>query len=39
VHADISKLIELNLVERTEDDREFVPFDALEIRMPLATVA
>jgi predicted transcriptional regulator len=39
VHADISKLIELNLVERTEDDREFVPFDALEIRMPLTTAA
>jgi predicted transcriptional regulator len=39
VHADIARLIELGLIERTDDDAVTVPFDAVEIRMDLARVA
>jgi predicted transcriptional regulator len=39
VHTDVSRLEELGLVERTEDGMIFVPFDAIEIRFPLARVA
>ena len=39
VHADIARLIDLNLVERTDDDSVCVPFDAGEIRMVLAYAA
>ncbi|MBI4986582.1 MAG: winged helix DNA-binding protein [Rhodocyclales bacterium] len=39
VHADIGRLVELGLVERTEDDTVTVPFDAVEIRMVLARAA
>ena len=39
VHADIGRLIDLGLVERTEDDTVTVPFDAVEIRMTLAQAA
>ena len=39
VHADIARLIDLNLVERTDDESVFVPFDAVEIRMVLAHAA
>jgi predicted transcriptional regulator len=39
VHADITKLIDLNLVERTHDDTVCVPFEAIEIRMVLARAA
>lgn len=39
VHTDIARLEELGLVERTEDGLIFVPFNAVEIRMPLAQVA
>lgn len=39
VHADIGRLVELGLVERTKDETLFVPFDAVEIRMALAQAA
>ncbi len=39
VHADIRRLEELGMVERTADDAVTVPFDAVEIRVPLAKVA
>lgn len=39
VHADIARLIELGLIERTDDDAVTVPFDAVEIRMDLARAA
>ncbi len=39
VHTDITRLIELGLVERNEDDTVEVKFDAVEIRMPLARAA
>ena len=35
VHTDITKLEEHGLVERTQDDAVFVPFDAVEIRLDL----
>ena len=35
VHTDIAKLEEHGLVERTQDDAVFVPFDAVEIRLDL----
>ena len=38
VHTDIASLVELGLVERT-DDTVLVPFDAVEIRMALAQAA
>jgi predicted transcriptional regulator len=39
VHTDISQLIELGLVERTEDETVFVPFEEIDIRLPLALAA
>ena len=39
VHADIGKLIELKLVERSETEAVQVLFDTIEIHMPLAQVA
>lgn len=39
VHADIARLGELGLVERTDDDAVLVPFDAIEIHMSLAQAA
>ena len=39
VHADVARLVELGLVERTDDDTVTVPFDAVEIRMALAQAA
>lgn len=39
VHTDISRLEELSLVERTAKDKIFVPFDAIEILMPLDKAA
>ena len=36
VHADIARLEDLGLVERTDDDTVLVPFDAVEIRMALS---
>ena len=32
-HGDVAKLVELGLVERTEDGRVFVPFDEIDIRV------
>lgn len=39
VHADVSRLEELGLVERSGEGTVSVPFDAVEIRFPLARVA
>ena len=39
VHADVSRLEELGLIERSDEDGIFVPFDAVEILVPLAQVA
>ena len=39
VHADIAQLIDLGLVERTEDESVQVPFDEIDIRLPLALAA
>ena len=39
VHTDVSRLEELGLIERSEDGAISVPFDAVEIRFPLAQVA
>ncbi len=39
VHADISRLMDLGLVVRAEDETVQVPFDAVEIRMDLAQAA
>ena len=39
VHADVGRLVDLGLVEHTEDDTVTVPFDAVEIRMALAQAA
>ena len=39
VHSDIARLEELGLVERTEDGSVSVPYDAVEILVPLAQVA
>ena len=39
VHSDIARLEELGLVERSEQGSVFVPFDLVEIRVPLARVA
>ena len=38
-HADVSRLEELGLVERSEDGSISVPFESVEIRLPLAQVA
>lgn len=39
VHADVTRLAELGLVERGPDDAVLVPFDAVEIHVTLARVA
>ena len=39
VHADIARLVDLGLVERTDADAVLVPFDAVEIHMVLAQAA
>ena len=40
VHTDVSRLEELGLVERSEEDNTVsVPFEAIEILVPLAQVA
>ena len=39
VHTDVSRLEELGLIERNEDGTVSVPYDALEILLPLAQVA
>ena len=39
VHTDVSRLEELGLIERGEDATISVPYDSVEILMPLAQVA
>ncbi len=39
VHADVARLEELGLLERTGDGAVSVPFDSVEILVPLAQVA
>jgi predicted transcriptional regulator len=39
VHTDVARLEELGLVERTDEGAVSVPFDAVEILVPLAHVA
>ena len=39
VHTDVSRLEELGLIERNEDGTVSVPYDAVEILLPLAQVA
>lgn len=39
VHTDIARLEELGLVERTDEGAVSVPFEAVEILVPLAQVA
>ncbi len=39
VHADVSRLIELGLIERCEDDKVYVPFDDVEVHFRLAAAA
>jgi len=39
VHTDVARLVELGLIERTEDDRVFVPFDDVEVHFRLAAAA
>ena len=39
VHTDVSRLQELGLIERALDGMISVPFEAVEIRFPLAQVA
>ena len=39
VHTDVARLEELGLIERAEDGMVSVPFEAVEIRFPLAQVA
>ena len=39
VHTDVGRLEQLGLIERTESDSVFVPFEAVEIRLPLTQAA
>ena len=39
VHTDVSRLEELGLIERNDDSAVSVPYDAVEILLPLAQVA
>ena len=39
VHTDVARLEELGLIERSEDETVSVPFEAVEIRFPLAQIA
>lgn len=39
VHTDVTRLEQIGLVERSEDGTVSVPFDAIEIVVPLAQVA
>lgn len=39
VHADVARLEELGLIERAEEGTVFVPYEAVEIWVPLAQVA
>lgn len=39
VHTDVARLEELGLIERTDKDAVFVPYESVEILLPLAQVA
>jgi predicted transcriptional regulator len=39
VHTDVGRLEELGLIERTEEGSVFVPYESVEILVPLAQVA
>jgi predicted transcriptional regulator len=39
VHTDVGRLEELGLIERTEENSVFVPYESVEILVPLARVA
>lgn len=39
VHTDVGRLEELGLIERTEGDAILVPYESVEILVPLAQVA
>jgi len=39
VHTDVGRLEELGLIERTDEDAVFVPYESVEILLPLAQVA
>ena len=39
VHTDVARLEELGLIDRSEDGSVSVPFESVEIRVPLAHVA
>lgn len=39
VHADVARLEELGLIERNVDSQVFVPYESVEILLPLAQVA
>jgi predicted transcriptional regulator len=39
VHTDIARLLELGLVQRREDETVHVPFEEIDIRLPLAAAA
>jgi len=39
VHTDVRRLEELGLIERTDEDAVFVPYESVEILLPLAHVA
>ena len=39
VHTDVSRLEELGLIERDNDASVFVPYDAVEILLPLTQIA
>ena len=39
VHTDVSRLEELGLVERSDDESISVPYESVEILLPLARVA
>ena len=39
VHTDVSRLEELGLIERSADDAISVPFESVEILVPLAQIA
>jgi predicted transcriptional regulator len=39
VHTDVGRLEELGLIERTDEDAIFVPYESVEILLPLAQLA
>ncbi len=39
VHGDVTRLLDLGLIERAQDETVFVPFAEIDIRLPLALAA